>query len=368
MRDLRTTEVWRSSPAWALSGRTLSVLHDDRVCTVAADAVILATGAVERIVPFPGWTLEGVMTLEAAWEALRGGRIGQQSGPAVVIGSAEGGTLATRLSERGVAVTLIATERPKGLPEGIPVIRGALAGATGEGAILRAILADGSEHVCRMLCVESPRVPCTDLARLAGAPSVYHPRLGGFIPRYDRTMALHGPSPGLYLAGDAAGVDSARAAAESGRLAARAALHALGRLPDAEARIEESWRQLRAASTPLCAWVRESHVIGAMPDDVVERWEGPADTIFCPCTGVTAAELRSAVDDGAISPDDLKRVTRCGMGPCQWRVCGAAVMRWLSGTLEVPIGRLPLPRVRPPVRPLPVAALAEWEEAAVSPG
>jgi bacterioferritin-associated ferredoxin len=368
MRDLRTTEVWRSSAAWGLFGRILSVLHDGRVRTVDADAVILATGAVEQIVPFPGWTLEGVLTLEAAWEAVRGGRIGQQSGPAVVVGGTEGGTLATRLSERGVAVTLIADERPKGLSEGIPVIPGVLAGAEGEGAILRAILGDGSEHECRMLCVESPRVPCTDLARLAGAPSVYHPRLGGFIPRYDRTMALHGPSPRLYIAGDAAGVDSARAAAESGRLAARAALHALGRLPDAESRIEESWRQLRAASAPLCARVRESHVIGAMPDDVVERWDGPAETIFCPCTGVTAADLRAAVDDGATSPDDLKRITRCGMGPCQWRVCGAAVMRWLSGTLEVPIGRVPLPRARPPVRPLPVAALAEWEEAGASAG
>ena len=363
MRDLRSTEVWRSSVVWGLFGRTLAVLRDGRAHAIVADAVILATGAVEQIIPFRGWTLDGVMTVEAAWEGVRAGKIGVQNGPAVVIGGGEAGPLATRLSERGVAVTLIADERPKGVPESILVTRGAVAEATGDAILHGIVLADGAQHDCRMLCVESPRIPLTDLARLAGAPCVYHPRLGGFVPRYDRTMALHGPTPGLYIAGDAAGVDTARAAAESGRLAARAALHGLGFLPEGETRIEESWRQLRAASVPLNARVRESHVIGAMPDDVVERWEGPADTVFCPCVGVTAEALKAAVNDGAVGPDDLKRVTRCGMGSCQWRRCGAAVMRWLSGTLEVPIGRLPLPRARPPVRPVPVSAFAEWAEA-----
>ena len=363
MRDLRSTEVWRSSAVWGLFGRTLSVLRDGRAHAVVADAVILAIGAIEQIVPFRGWTLDGVMTLEAAWEAVRGGKIGSQSGPAVVTGGGEAGPLATRLSERGVAVTLIAEERPKGVPESIPVTRGALAEATGDGTLHGIVLADGTKHDCQMLCIESPRTPLTDLARLSGAPCLYHPRLGGFVPRYDRTLALHGPTPGLYVAGDAAGIDTARAAAESGRLAARAALHGLGLLPDGQTRIEESWRQLRTASVPLSARVRESHVIGAMPDDVVERWDGSTDTVFCPCIGVTAGALQAAVDDGAVSPDDLKRVTRCGMGSCQWRRCGAAVMRWLSGTLEMPIGRLPLPRVRPPVRPVPALAFAEWAEA-----
>ena len=363
MRDLRSTEVWRSSPVWGLFGRMLSVLQGSRIRLVSADAIILATGATEQLVPFPGWTLGGVMTVEAAWEALRGGRIGPPSGPAVVVGAAEAGALATRLSERGVAATLIASERPKGVPEGVPVVPGVLAAAAGDGAIERAVLANGTEQECRMLCVESRRIPLTDLARLAGAPCVYQPRLGGFVPRCDRTMALHGPTPGLFIAGDAAGVDTARAAAESGRLAARAALHGLGQLADPERRIEESWAQLRAASTPLSARARESHVIGATPDDVVERWDGPPKTVFCPCTGVTVEMLQAAVGDGAVTPDDLKRMTRCGMGICQWRLCGAAVMRWLSGTLEMPIGRLPLPRVRAPVRPVPTSSFAAWGDA-----
>ncbi|HYM92196.1 MAG TPA: FAD-dependent oxidoreductase [bacterium] len=362
MRDLRAAEVWRSSPVWGLWGHTLAVLRDGRPRTATAEAIILATGAVEELVPFPGWSLEGVMTVEAAWEAVRAGKVGPSSGPGVVVGGAEAGTLATRLSERGTAVTLVAAERPKGVPDSIPVVPGILAAARGEGAVQRAVLADGTEHECRMLCIESPRIPLTDVARLAGAPCVYQPRLGGFVPRYDRTMALHAPTPALYIAGDAGGIDTPRAAAESGRLAARSALHALKLLPDPEARIEESWRQLRAASAPLRARARESLVIGAMPDEVVEQWDGPAETIFCPCNGVTVEALQAAVDGGARSPDDLKRMTRCGMGMCQWRRCGPAVMRWLSGTLGVPVGRLPLPRVRPPLRPVPVSAFAEFGE------
>ncbi len=364
MRALHSAEVWRSATVWGLFGRTLAILRDGRTHTVAADAVILATGAVECLVPFPGWTLEGVTTVEAAWESVRGGKIAPSNGPAVVVGGAEAGTLATRLSERSIPVTLIAGGRPKGVPESVPVVIGTVVRATGDGAVERAVLATGAEHECRLLCVESPRIPVSDLARLANVPCVYQPRLGGFVPRYDRTMALHGPTPALYAAGDAAGVDTARAAAESGRLAARCALHALGLLPEGDSRIEESWRQLRAASAPLCARARESHVIGAMPDETVERWEGPFETVLCPCSGTTAIELQAAVEDGATTADDLKRVTRCGMGTCQWRRCGAAVMRWLSGTLQVPVGRLPLPRVRPPVRPVPISAFAEWQESA----
>ncbi|HEX9244865.1 MAG TPA: FAD-dependent oxidoreductase [bacterium] len=358
MRDLRSADVWRGSLVWGIFGRTLAALHGGRTRLVTADAVILATGALERLVPFPGWTLEGVMTVEAGWELVRAGGIGQAGGPAVVAGGPEAGTLAARLAERGTGVTLISAERPKNLPEKVPVIPGAVASARGDGSVERVLLADGTEHECRMLCVESPRVPLVELARLAGAPCVYQPRLGGFVPRYDRTLALHGPTAGLYIAGDAGGVDTPRAAAESGRLAVRSALGALGLLPEADTRQEEARRQLRAASVPLTAVAREAMVIGAMPDDVVERWEGPPETIFCPCEGVSVGILQAAVDDGARSADELKRRTRCGMGTCQWRRCGAAVMRWLSGTLNVPMGRLPLPNVRAPVRPVPLPAIA----------
>src|SRR5947207_1316313 len=94
MRDLPSADVWSGSLVWGVVGRTLAAMHGGRTRLVTADAVILATGALERLVPFPGWTLEGVMTVEAGWELVRAGGVGQASGPAVVAGGAAAGTVA----------------------------------------------------------------------------------------------------------------------------------------------------------------------------------------------------------------------------------------------------------------------------------
>jgi bacterioferritin-associated ferredoxin len=358
MRELERAEVWRNSTVWGIFGRTLAVLRGDRVATVTADAVIFATGAREGIIPFPGWTLDGVLTVEGGWEAVRAGRIAQGFGPVIVAGRADAGGLAARLAERGATVTLVAPERPSGVPDGVPVQPGTLRQATGNLAVERVVLEDGTSLDCRMLCVESPRAPAIELLRLAGCPCVYQPLLGGFVPRYDPSLSLHGPTPGLYVAGCASGVDTSRAAAESGRLAASCALRALGLLPDPEQRVDEARQRLAAASIPLHARAREALMVGAMPDEVVEHWDGPADTVICPCEGVTAAQLAEALEAGARTPDELKRRTRCGMGTCQWRRCGAPVMRWISGVLDTPIGRIALPHLRPPARPIPLASLA----------
>jgi NADPH-dependent 2,4-dienoyl-CoA reductase/sulfur reductase-like enzyme/bacterioferritin-associated ferredoxin len=358
MRDLGGVDVWRSSIAWGIFGRALAVLRGERVELIDAEATILATGARETLRPFPGWTLDGVLTLEAGWEAVRGGRIGSGTGAVIVAGGGEGAALAARLSERGVTATLLALERPGALRDGTPYLAGRLAAAQGTTAVERIVLEDGTVHECRMLCVESPRVPAVELARQAGCPCVYQPVLGGFVPRFDPTMALHGPVARLYAAGDATGVDSPRAAAESGRLAARCALDALGLLPDPAAKIAESRRRVASTSFPLHARAREALQVGVLPDDIVEREETPPEVVLCPCTGVTGADLRAALEDGATTADELGRWTRCGTGPCQWRRCALPVMRWLSGSLGVPMGRLPLPASPPPVRPIPVSALA----------
>lgn len=358
MRDLGGVDVWRSSIVWGIFGRALAVLRGERIELIDAEATILATGARETLLPFPGWTLDGVLALEAGWEAVRGGRIASGTGPVIVAGGGEAAALATRLFERGVTAALLAPERPGNLREGTPHLAGRLAAAQGTTAVERIALEDGTVHECRMLCVEAPRAPAVELARQAGCPCVYQPVLGGFVPRFDPMMALHGPAARLYAAGDATGVDSPRAAAESGRLAARCALDALGLLADPAAKIAEARRRVASTSFPLHARAREALQAGVLPDDIVERQETPPEVVLCPCVGVTGADLRAALEDGATTADELRRWTRCGTGPCQWRRCAIPVMRWLSGALGVPMGRLPLPASPPPVRPIPASALA----------
>lgn len=357
MRGLGSAEVWRSSPVWTIAGCALGVLRAQRIETVEAAAVILATGAPEVMTPFPGWTLRGVLTLEAAWDAVRAGRITGDSGPAVVVARGEHAALATRLAERGVAVTLVAADRPNGVPAAIPQLPGLLTEARGEGAVEEAVLDDGIARPCRLLCVESPRVPAIELARLAGSPCVYQPLLGGFVPRYDPTLALHGPTPAFFVAGDAAGVDTPRAAAESGRLAARAALRLLGLLEEPEVKIADARERLVAASAPLRHAAREALMLGVTPDEMIEAWTPRPDTIVCACEGVALDALREAAVGGAVTPDALAAQTGCGLGECRWRRCGAPVVRWLSDFLQTPAGRIALPRLWPPLRPLPVTTL-----------
>ncbi len=358
MRDLRAVEVWRSSSVWEICGRTLFVHRGDRSTCLTAAAVILATGASETLLPFPGWTLQGVSTLEVGWEAVRAGRLGREAGPAIVAGGADGALLANRLLERAVPVTLIAPERPPGLAAAVEYVAGVIAVARGADTIEEIETADGTRYPCATLCIESPRSPVTDLARRAGCPCVYHPRLGGFVPRYDPLMMLHGPTPFVFVAGDASGLDTPRAAAESGRLAARAALGALGLLPDAEERITDARQRLRAASIPLHARAREALMAGASPDEVVESWDCTSETVVCPCEFVTVRDLRAALDEGARTADDIRTLTGCGSGPCAGRRCEVTVLRWLSGALDLPIGRLVPAPPHPPVRPVPLAAAA----------
>lgn len=364
MRNLGSAEVWRSTPVWGIAGRSLAVLRGHRVETVGAGAVILATGAPEVMIPFPGWTLPGVVTLEAAWEAVRAGRISADSGPAVVVARGELGALATRLAERGLAVTLVAPERTGGVPPAVAVVAGVPAVARGADAVEEVVLDDGSAHACRLLCIESPRVPAVGLARLAGSPCVYQPLLGGFVPRYDPTLAVHGPTSGLFVAGDAAGVDTPRAASESGRLAARAALRFLGMLEEPDAKLAEARARLAAAAAPLRHAAREALMLGAMPDEAIEGWSAEPATIVCACEGVRLDALREAAIGGAVTPDALAAETRCGLGECRWRRCGTPVVRWLSGFLAKPIGRVPLPTLWPPLTALPVTALPRPESGA----
>jgi hypothetical protein len=366
MRGLGGAEVWRGSPVWGIAGRSLAVLRGRRIETVTGTAVILAAGAPEVMSQFPGWTLAGVFTLEAAWEALRAGRITAESGPAIVVARGEQMAVATRLVERGVPVTLVAPARPNGAPATLSVIATAPVEARGNGAVEEVVLEDGTSRPCRLLCIESPRAPSIELARLAGCPCVYQPQLGGWVPQYDPMMALHGPTDGLFIAGDAAGVDTPRTAAESGRLAARAALHRLALLAEPDVKIADARERLEAAAQPLRHAARGALMLGVMPDETIETWAPRPDTIMCACEGVRLDALREAVVGGAVTPDALAARTRCGMGECRWRRCGAPVLRWLSGFLQIPVGRLSLPTMWPPLRPLPAGVLAGPDPASVA--
>lgn len=80
-------------------------------------------------------------------------------------------------------------------------------------------------------------------------------------------------------------------------------------------------------------------------------------TIICRCEEITAEDIEAALELGAESFDDVKRLTRCGMGPCQAKTCRSSVAQIIAEIKEKPLEEIPVPRLRMPLRPTPMGVL-----------
>jgi len=149
-----------------------------------------------------------------------------------------------------------------------------------------------------------------------------------FRPRLDawgRTDAR-----GVIVAGDAGGISGARAAEIGGRLVALGAAAELGKVPLQERdRQAAAWRRELAAHVAIRPFL--DHLFAPSPCLLA-----PADEIvLCRCEGVTAGQIREAVDLGCLGPNQAKSFTRAGMGPCQGRICGLSVTTTIAAARGV---------------------------------
>jgi hypothetical protein len=159
--------------------------------------------------------------------------------------------------------------------------------------------------------------------------------------------------PGIFVAGDGAGIGGAQAAAEQGALAALAVASQLGA-------IDVSLRDREAASyrAALARVMRIRPFLDSLyrPRDVNRI---PADsTIVCRCEEVTAGDLRGFVALGCVGPNQAKSFGRCGMGPCQGRMCGLTVTEVIADARKVSPAEVGYYRIRPPIKPLTLGELA----------
>ncbi|MBP0463073.1 FAD-dependent oxidoreductase [Roseomonas sp. PWR1] len=359
---------------------TLSALGADGVpFEVSARALILCCGTHERIIPFPGWTLPGVIGLAAATILLKAQ--GMLPGRRVVVAGA--GPLlyavAAKVLAGGAAVAAVADVATRGewlralpalaarpdllaqgaawrarlLAAGVPVLSGArVVAAEGDDVLSRVrILARGVERVVEAdaLCVGHGLVPATEATRLFRARHLHRPEDGGWVPMLDegqRTSVRF-----LYAAGDGAGVRGAAAAPASGRIAALAALADLGIGEGHEARRAEQAAALARATRAGAAMAR---MMALRPEMVAAV---PREAIVCRCEGVTRAAIEQAAADGAATLNQLKHHTRCGMGPCQGRMCGEAAAALLADARGVPVAEVGFATGRMPLRPVPMDAI-----------
>ncbi|MBK6013063.1 NAD(P)/FAD-dependent oxidoreductase [Streptomyces sp. MBT53] len=346
---------------------------------VRADAVLLATGGYEKVLPFPGWTLPGVLTAGGA-QAMLKGSLAVLGRTAVVAGT---GPLllpvATGLAAAGVEVAaLVESADPKAFlrrPRALVAQPGKVAeGAQYSAQLLRhhvklltrhtVVEAHGDERLeavtvaaldtdgrvrpgterrlaCDTLAVGHGMLPHTDLAETLGCG------LEGLAVRVDDEQRTDVPR--VWAAGETTGIGGAELALAEGHIAGRSAAARLtGAVPD-----PREWATAAKSRTGLREFFAALDTVYAPPTcwtDLVTD-----DTIVCRCEEVTGGAIREAVAGlGAGDVRTVKLLTRAGMGWCQGRMCGPAVAGLVGCELT--------PSRRPFARPVPLGVLAHAGE------
>ncbi|HEX7559766.1 MAG TPA: (2Fe-2S)-binding protein, partial [Usitatibacter sp.] len=169
-----------------------------------------------------------------------------------------------------------------------------------------------------------------------------------FTPILDRNGGTS--VPGVLIAGDAAGIAGAQAASWRGVLCAIAVVKSMKRDTKVDAE--------RLAHTAIAQFMRGRRFLDALyrPDKAFRKPTG--ETIVCRCEEVTAREISEAAAQGCPGPNQLKAFLRCGMGPCQGRMCGLTVTELIAQARAITPQEAGYFRIRAPVKPITVAELA----------
>ncbi|WP_240790992.1 NAD(P)/FAD-dependent oxidoreductase [Roseomonas sp. AR75] len=346
--------------------------------SAVAGRLLLCTGATERPLPIPGWTLPGVMTVGAAQIALKTAGLTPQGdvwiagqGPLLWLYAKQaldaGGRIAGIVDiSHGIPPAAL-RHLPRALMApgyllkgyrwqravkrtGLRVIQAEDIRAEGEGRLAR-IVVDGTEHPADLLLLHDGVVPNTQVTRaIPGCAHDWDPVQGCWKPRLDEWGNT--TVDGVMVAGDGGCIGGARAAAHAGRLAALEAARALGRMTadqrNAEAGTERLALNRQLAVRPFLDALFPPRPAASIPDE----------TILCRCEEVTAGKVRQAVTLGCLGSNQTKAFTRTGMGPCQGRVCGPAVHAVIAAARGVDPAQVDPFRTRFPTKPLTLGELA----------
>ncbi|MFH8689506.1 FAD-dependent oxidoreductase [Streptomyces anulatus] len=351
--------VWttaREEDGFAVHAMDRGRAPEERPVVLRAPALLVATGAYDRQLPFPGWDLPGVLTAGGLQSLLKGG--GVVAGSRVVLGGTGPFLLpvAAALAARGAKVVAVCEaaapsawlrhpaallRNPAKWAEGaryagtlarhrVPVrTRTAIVGAEGEGRVA----------VVRTAALDAAGRPLPGTERRIEADTV---GVGwGFVPQLDLLLPLgcdladagdgtmsaavddgqRTTVPGLYTAGETCGVGGAALAVSEGHLAAVSVLTDLSAPARPGARRPAAERRAVARHRAFARAMAQAHPLPpAWPAWLTD------DTPVCRCEEVTAGAVRAArADDAAADHRQVKQLTRAGMGWCQGRMCGPAV-------------------------------------------
>ncbi|VVN03033.1 FAD/NAD(P)-dependent oxidoreductase [Pseudomonas fluorescens] len=359
---------------WNAEAGTLDTLHGRLAARLEFSRVIVATGATDRVLPVPGWTLPGVYSLGAAQIALKfqGCAIGERvvfagSGPLLYL-------VAYQYAKAGAKVVAVLDSSPfsaqaRALPgllsqpatlakgiyyrswltaHGIPVHQGAtLQRVEGEQRVQSLSWSNSNgEHQldCDAVAFAHGLRSETQLADLLGCAFTWNPLNRAWLPQRD--SAGRSSVAEVYLAGDGAGIMGADAAEMAGERAALAVLEDMGYViaPKRGVQLEQALERINRFRQGLeRAFVFPQHWAADTPDTAM----------ICRCEEVRAGDIRDVVREGHWEINRVKAHCRVGMGRCQGRMCGAAAAEIIACASQRSISDIGRLRAQAPIKPLP---------------
>jgi len=382
-----------STSVWSLNAqREIGILHgtDNKQATLlSAERVLIATGAMERPVPFPGWTLPGVMTAGAGQILFKSAGIVPNNGVVVAGSGPLLLLLAWQYMQAGVIINAILDLTPKDnywralphLPRALLSHHYLLKGLKYQRQLKHAgvpfytgvsdLCAVGKEAVTTvefshsggrkniktpLLMSHFGVIPDSHLSRSAGCHHYWDPNQLCWRPTTDKWC--NSSIRGIAIIGDSAGIGGAVAAHHAGRLAGLDSAYRLGNISsqqrDENARQDRRWLAEDLHVRPFFeALFRPCPTLLAKLKD---------ETLVCRCEEITTGTLRQAMQAGHSDPNQLKFFTRCGMGPCQGRQCDNTISQLVAHELGNNVGQNEPYRIRPPVSPLTIEQLANLQD------
>jgi thioredoxin reductase/bacterioferritin-associated ferredoxin len=375
-------EIIQRATVWSLDRHLeIGVSVGGASVFVKARRVIVATGALERPFPIPGWTLPGVMTAGAAQTMLKSSAL-VPDGRTVIAGQGPLlWLLAAQILRLGGRIDRIldTTERRNyfsALPhvfaflaspyfaKGLALMREVRAKVPVVSAVSElAAAGDGQLATVTYVAAGRRETMPTDLLLLhqGVVPNVNLAMAAGIEHRWDERQLCWSPLldpngnssiEGIAIAGDGAGIGGAEAAVFRGRIAARAAVDALAPAAAAKLASMAAWR------TGLARAERGRVFLDTLFRPLPQFRIPSGDTIVCRCEEVTANDILDSVAIGATGPNQLKAYRRTGMGPCQGRLCGLTVTELMAQARGKSPEEIGYYRLRAPVKPITLAELA----------
>ena len=380
-------EYLPSSTIWQLSkDLEIGVSREGRSCLITADHIILASGAIERPFPIPGWTLPGVATIGSAQILLKSSGLVEDN--SVLVGT---GPLlylfANQYLRAGVTIRAIIDTNPrankwralKHIPTALKKVDLLNKGWNWMTKLRRSnipfynevheIKIHGDKQVSSIsfktnknaeiniqtekIFIHQGVVPNVNLPMAAGCDHQWDPLQLCWKP----VTKINGETSisGLWIAGDGAGIIGARGSEAAGHITAAAVLEKIGIKQPLKGITE--WQKI----------LKDERAFRPFIDTLFQpckslRVPQNDETIVCRCEEITAGEIRKNITLGCIGPNQLKAFCRAGMGACQGRFCGLTVSEMIASERRVSVPEVGYYRLRPPVKPLTLSELASLNE------